>query len=155
MPLPQLPKRRPTRLLLALFLAAAIVAITRNGTEVSPATAIAPDAEAVLVVDGIDYPFELDTCFVGNDSFVVAGHGRQNDEDFRVLASSSEVELAFGVTDEADPVPEDSLWLGTEDSVSWSATEAGVTAWLELAERLGDDQVVHAAQLRINCGVAS
>lgn len=155
MPLRQLPTRRPTLLLVALFFAAAVAAMARNATEVSPALAVASDAEAVLVVDGVDYPFELDTCFVGNDSFVVAGHGRQNDEDFRVLASPSEVELAFGVVDEAAPVPEDSLWLGTEDSVSWSATEAGVTAWLELAERLGDDQIVHAAQLRINCGVTS
>ena len=155
MSLRQILHRRPTLFLVALLLAAAAFAVVRSGSEVTPATAVSPNSDAVLIVDGVDYPFELDTCFVGNDSFVVAGHGRQNDEDFRVLASPSEVELAFGVVDEATPVPEDSLWLVSEDSVSWSANEAAVTAWLELGERLGDDQIVHAAQLRIDCGATS
>lgn len=142
-------------LLLALFVAATIFAVARADSDVSSATTVTPDAEAELVVDGVGYPFELDTCFVGNDSFVVAGYGGQDDEVFRVLASPSEVELAFGVVDEAAPVPEDSLWLVTEESVAWSATQFGVTAWLELTERLGDDQIVHSAQLRINCGLPS
>ncbi len=155
MPLRQIRTRRPALLLFALLAAAVLFAVTRPGSDVSTATSVSDDADGVLIVDGVDYPFELDTCFVGNDSFVVAGHGRQNDEDFRVLASPSEVELAFGVVDEATPVPEDSLWLGSEDSVAWSANEAGVTAWLELAERLGDTKVMHPAQLRINCGASS
>jgi len=141
--------------LLALLVAAAVFAVARIDSDVSSATTVARDAEAELVVNGVEYPFELETCFVGNDSFVAAGHGRQNDEVFRVLASPSEVELAFGVVDEAAPVPEDSSWLVTEGSVAWSATESGVTAWLELTERFGDDQIVHSAQLRINCGVTS
>lgn len=142
-------------LLLGLLVVAVLFAAFRQAEDSSPLAVISPEAEAVLVVDGIDYLFELDTCFVGEDSFVVAGHGRQGDQDFRVLASPSEVELAFGVVDESEPVPENSLWLGTKDSVAWSTNDAVVTARLSLIERLGEDEVPHEAELSINCGTVS
>ena len=69
-----------------------------------------------------------------------------------MLASPSEVELAFGVVDESAPVPDDSLWLGTKDNVSWSSTQSVVTARLSLIERFGDDEIPHDAELSINCG---
>lgn len=154
MPLPRLPSRRPVLLLTGLLAAAVAFAIVRSGDEPSPA-AVGPDAEAVLVVDGVDFDIELDTCFIGNDSFVVAGHGQRAGEAFRVAASPSEVEVAFGVTDETAPVPADGLWLGTNDAVSWSLVGTGVTASATLAERLGDSTAEHAAELWIDCGVVS
>ena len=150
-----LPSTRLSALVFAALVATGCaVAVGRTEEDASP-TPVSPDADAVLIVDGIDYPFDLDTCFVGNGSFVVAGHGNQEGEDFRVLASPSEVELAFGIVDEADLVPEDSLWLSSDEAVSWSAEEARVIAQVELAERLGDDAARHDAELRVDCGVTS
>ncbi len=151
MPL-RLPKRRPAIMLLGLLAASLAFALSESTEEASPVLPIESGAAAVLVVDGVDYEFELDTCFVGEDSFVVAGHGKQGDQDFRVLASPSEVELAFGVVDESAPVPDDSLWLGTKDNVSWSSTQSVVTARLSLIERLGNSEIPHEAELSINCG---
>lgn len=151
MPL-RLPKRRPAIMLLGLLAAALVFTLGKSTEEASPVTIIESGAAAVLIVDGVDYEFELDTCFVGEDSFVVAGHGKQGGQDFRVLASPSEVELAFGVVDESAPVPDDSLWFGTKDNVSWSSTESVVTARLTLIERLGDDEIPHDAELSIDCG---
>lgn len=139
-------------MLIGLFAAATSFAVSESTGE---ASSISSEAAAVLVVDGVDYEFELDTCFVGEDSFVVAGHGRQNNEDFRVLASPSEVELAFGVVDESAPVPEDSLWFGTKDSVSWSANQSRITARLNLIERVAESEIEHEALLDINCGPTS
>lgn len=151
MPLP-FPKRRPAIMLLGLLAAATAFSAGQFADDASSNPLIESGAAAVLVVDGIDYEFELDTCFVGEDTFVAAGHGTQDDQDFRVLASPSEVELAFGVIDESAPVPEDSLWFGTKDSVSWSASQNVVTARLKLIERLGEDEVPREAELRIDCG---
>jgi len=142
-------------MLLGLLVAALAFAVNDTGGETSPVTTVEPGAAAVLVVDGVDYVFELDTCFVGEDSFVVAGHGIQDNEDFRVLASPSEVELAFGVVDESAPVPDDSLWFGTKDSVSWSSNQGSVTARLKLIERLDESEIQHDAELSINCGDVS
>ena len=139
-------------MLLGLLVAALAFAVNGSAEQDSPVASIDSGAAAVLVVDGVDYEFELDTCFVGEDSFVVAGHGQRNNEDFRVLASPSEVELAFGVIDESTPVPDDSLWFGTKDSVSWSADQGSVTARLKLIERLDESEVQHEAELSINCG---
>lgn len=154
MPL-RLPKRRPAILLTGLLAAGVAFAVSESKASSPLVPAIDEGAAAVLVVDGVDFEFELDTCFVGDDSFVVAGHGRQNDQDFRVLASPSEVELAFGVIDESAPVPEDSLWFGTKDSVAWSATQSRVTARLNLIERVAESEIEHEAVLRINCGAVS
>lgn len=154
MPL-RLPKRRPAIMLTGLLAAAVSFAAADSNDSASLVPAINSGAAAVLVVDGVDYEFELDTCFVGEDSFVVAGHGRQNDQDFRVLASPSEVELAFGVVDESAPVPDDSLWYGTKDSVSWSATQSRITARLNLIERVAESEIEHEASLSINCGSIS
>lgn len=148
----RIPKRRPAILLLALLGSAAFFAVGTAADESSPVSTIDPSAEAVLIVDGINYEFDLDTCFVGDDSFVVAGHGRQGDQDFRVLASPSHVELAFGVIEESAPVPDDSLWFGTKDSVSWSADQSVVTARLNLIERLDERQTPRSAELSIDCG---
>lgn len=104
------------------------------------------------MVDDVGYEFRLDTCFIGNDSFVVAGYGSRDGEDFRVLASPSEVELAFGITDQSAPVPENSLWLATTDAVGWSTDGSEVTASVQLVDRHGDGSVAHEAQLRANCG---
>lgn len=154
MPL-RLPKRRPAIMLTGLLAAAVSFAAADSNDSASLVPAINSGAAAVLVVDGVDYEFELDTCFVGEDSFVVAGHGRQNDQDFRVLASPSEVELAFGVVDESAPVPDDSLWYGTKDSVSWSAAQSRITARLNLIERVAESEIEHEASLSINCGSIS
>ncbi len=151
----RLPKRRPAILLLGLLAAALAFAVNGSAQSDSPVASIEPGAAAVLVVDGIDYVFELDTCFVGDDSFVVAGHGQQDDQDFRVLASPSEVELAFGVIDETAPVPDDSLWFGTQDRVSWTSSQSSVTARLKLIERLDESEIEHEAELSINCGDVS
>ena len=67
--------RPPLRLLLVLAAAALGFSLFRSTGESSSLSAVGPDAEAVLVVDGVDHEFELDTCFVGDHSFVVAGHG--------------------------------------------------------------------------------
>lgn len=142
-------------MLTGLLAAAVSFAAADSNESASLVPAINSGAAAVLVVDGVDYEFELDTCFVGEDSFVVAGHGRQNDQDFRVLASPSEVELAFGVVDESAPVPENSLWYGTKDSVSWSATQSRITARLNLIERVAESEIEHEALLSINCGSIS
>lgn len=142
-------------MLTGLLAAAVSFAAADSNESASLVPAINSGAAAVLVVDGVDYEFELDTCFVGEDSFVVAGHGRQNDQDFRVLASPSEVELAFGVVDESAPVPENSLWYGTKDSVSWSATQSRITARLNLIERVAESEIEHEASLSINCGSIS
>lgn len=150
-----LPKGRPAIMLLGLLAAATAFSAGQFADDESPIPVIEAGAAAVLVVDGVDYEFELDTCFVGEDSFVVAGHGNQDNQDFRVLASPSEVELAFGVIDESAPIPEDSLWFGTKDNVSWSATQSVVTARLKLIERLGEDEIAHDAELSINCGDVS
>lgn len=149
-------KRRPAVLLCGLAAAAVgFAAFSQSTDAASPVAMPDPGAEGVLVVDGVDYAFELDTCFVGEDSFVVAGHGRQDNEDFRVLASPSEVELAFGVTDESAPVPEDSLWFGTKDNVTWFSDQSIVTARLKLIERLDGNEIPHEAELHINCGTVS
>lgn len=151
----RLPKRRPALMLLTLLAAAIAFAVVRPADQASTLAPVVPGSEAVLVVDGIDYEFELDTCFVGDDSFVVAGHGKQGDEDFRVLASPSEVELAFGVVDEGAPVPEGGRWFGAQDNVTWTATQSIVTARLQMVERLGDSEIPHDARLRIDCGAVS
>ena len=142
-------------MLLGLLAAALAFAVNGATEKESPVASVAAGAAAVLVVDGVDYEFELDTCFVGEDSFVVAGHGQRDDQDFRVLASPSEVELAFGVIDESAPVPDDSLWYGTKDTVSWTADQTSVTARLQLIERLDESQVQLDAELSINCGAVS
>jgi len=142
-------------MLLGLLVAALAFAVNGSAETGSPVTMVESGAAAVLVVDGIEYEFGLDTCFVGEDSFVVAGHGQQNDEDFRVLASPSEVELAFGVIDESAPVPDSSRWFGTKDSVSWTSRQSSVTARLKLIERLDESETQHDAELNINCGAAS
>lgn len=142
-------------MLLGLLAVALGFAVSGAAEPDSPITVVDAGAAAVLVVDGVDYEFELDTCFVGEDSFVVAGHGTSNNEDFRVLASPSEVELAFGVIDESAPVPDDSRWYGTQDAVSWSSSQSSVTARLKLIERLDESEVAHEAELNINCATVS
>jgi hypothetical protein len=152
MPLPRSLTRRPTQLLFALLaiaVAATVGIVSVGGT---PSNVVAPQTSGVLVVADKSYEFDLDTCFVGNDSFVVAGHGKEDSDEFRVLASPSEIELAFGITDQAAPVPEDSLWLGTTEPVEWSADDGGVTARVQLANRFGNDLNEHEAELRVDCG---
>ena len=147
--------RPPLRLLLLLAAAALGFTLFRPTAESSSVSAIGPDAEALLVVDGVDHEFVLDTCFVGDHSFVVAGHGNQAGSDYRVLASPSQIELAFGVTEETEAVANEDSWLSVDDAPTWTTTDGRLDVRTALAEMMGESTVQHGAELRVDCDVTS
>ncbi len=115
------------------------------GTVKNPSTGL-------IALDGVDYPFTPETCFVGNERFVASGAGSMDGEAYRVSASPSVVEITFGVAEEGAAVPEGSRWLSTVDVIDWTSAGQQVAATVELFERKSQGTGKSwAASLALNC----
>ncbi len=107
-----------------------------------------------LTVDGHEYRFTPSTCLITSEDFVVAGSGVDDDEQFWVAASSTELDLAVGTGSETEKPAEDQLWLLSDEAPSWRAGGTVVTAVAPMSDhrRTGSTSVV--GKLEFDCGAA-
>ena len=134
----------------ALMAAFAVISF-RQASESSPLVPVGKSATGSLEVAGIEYPFEPETCFVGNGTFVASGTGSMDGVDYRVSSSPSVVEIVFGTSEEAATPPPGSRWLTTIAVISWKESGTAVAADVQLFERdtpLGPSSF---GSLRLNC----
>ncbi len=128
-----------------------VMLLSWQATGTSPLILADGAGSGSLTVEGVSYKFEPETCFIGPDSFVAAGSGTMAGESYRISASPSEIELAFGVADEATAVPEGSRWLSTASVVEWTSDSSTVTAAVELFPRDDPDSAPQLGSLVLNC----
>ena len=108
-----------------------------------------------LLVDGQTYQFTTDNCVITNDEFIAAGTGSNGGELFRIAASISSIELAFGTDDELSEPADGQLWLQSDQPPTWSASENAVTATVDLRNPLDPQSAGLPATLRLNCPASS
>ena len=91
-----------------------------------------PEAEsggsARLDVGGVVYEFTPSTCTITDGDFVAAGSGEIGGETFWVSASTDELNLAVGTTNEFDRPADDAVWLSSVEGIDWTSQGPGLQA---------------------------
>lgn len=143
------PSSKPARPWVALCLAAAaILAVVgmMNGRSDAGTT------PSMLEVNGTSYAFEPAICQVTDDDFIVTGPGVVDDNEYVVTASSTNVELAFGVSSEIDTPDADSPWWSTTGDITWQVRDGDVVVVdVELLDRNHPDAPAATAHLEVSC----
>ncbi len=147
--------------LIGALLAATIAAISIRGSAgIDPfdlTIAGAPESagQGTLLVNGQTYQFTTDDCVVTDDEFIAGGTGTNAGAPFRIAASISSIELAFGTNDElSEPVP-GQLWLQSDQPPAWTSSETSVTATVDLRNPLDPQSAAFPATLKLICPASS
>ena len=159
-PTPQTTRPRVFFLIGAL-LAAIVAAISIRGSagidpfDLTIAGTPESSGQGSLVVDGHTYQFTTDNCVITDDEFIAAGTGSNAGDPFRVAASISSIELAFGTDGElSEPAP-GQLWLQSDQPPTWTASEKAVTATVDLRNPLDPQSAAFPAALELSCPTSS
>lgn len=143
--------------LVGALLAATIAAISIRGSagiEPFELTIVgAPDSsgQGSLRVDGTTYRFTTDNCVITENEFIATGTGANTGDPFRIAASISSVELAFGANDElSEPAP-GQLWLQSDQPPVWTADGQEVTADVDLRNPANPQSMALPATLQLVC----
>lgn len=127
-----------------------VVLAGRNGGGNSTVASADGRSSGALVVEGDGYSFTPTTCFVGNNTFVAAGRGEGNGEDYWVNATPSGVDITFGVSDQSSIVAEKSRWF-TQSTIDWTSDDGVVTADVEMVENSRPNGSPFDAALELLC----
>ncbi len=147
--------------LMALLLAAIIAAVSIRGSagiDTFDLTITGPadfSGQGSLVVDGTSYQFITDNCVITEDDFIAGGTGTNAGVPFRIAASISSIELAFGTNDElSEPAP-GQLWLQSDQPPDWSSKQGVVRANVDLVNPLDPQSAAFPATLELICPAPS
>ncbi len=136
---------------IGLVVAAVVAVLALSGSRTD--AVVAP---SILEVNGTSYAFEPATCQVTEDDFIVTGPGSVDETDYVVTASSTNIELAFGISSEIDTPDADSPWWSTSGDVTWELQDDRIVIVdAELLDRNHPDAPPAQAHLEVSCPPAT
>ncbi len=147
--------------LMGALLAAMVAAISIRASagidtfDLTIAGAPESSGQGSLRVDGQTYQFSTDNCVITDDEFIAAGTGSNAGDPFRVAASISSIELAFGTDDELSEPAAGQLWLQSDQPPTWTSGENEITASVDLLNPLDPQSTAFPATLRLSCRAPS
>lgn len=107
--------------------------------------------DGTLTIAGSSYDFVADACAISDSGFVASGFGTNADEQFRITASISSINLALGTSQEFEQPDSDTLWLQSDEPPLWWTSGPVLFADVSLVDPRDPESTPLTGTLRLSC----